>query len=438
LVASISDTIANRPAGEREQGILGTSCGQTVIQVSLLTGGGDPHYVFGLSESLVARDVVIDLIGSDEFETPAFRNRAGIQFLNLRRSVDPNVNARAKAWRVLRYYARLVGYASRARTRIFHILWNNKFEYFDRTLLMLYYHLLGKKIVLTAHNVNAGRRDGTDSRLNRLTLQMQYRLASHLFVHTEKMKRELIEEFHVKADRVTVIPFGINNAVPATDLSHGEARRRLGIRSDERVLLSLGRIVPYKGLEYLISAFRELRAQDDRYRLIIAGRIENCEGYWKAVLEQMQEGLGSGAILLRDGFVPDGEIEVYCKAADAMVLPYRHIYQSGVLFMAHSFGLPVLASDVGSFREEIIEGRTGFIFRAQDPEDLVRAVKEYFASDLYANLGERRPQIQSEITGRHSWNRIGQMTRNVYAGLFSGKSPTKPEAAEISNAAFTP
>jgi D-inositol-3-phosphate glycosyltransferase len=438
VATSASDHLANAPAEEREQGSLGGSCRQAALRVSLLTGGGDPHYAFGLSESLVARDVVIDLIGSDEFETPAFRNRAGIQFLNLRGSVDPNVSERAKAWRVLLYYARLVGYASRAQTRIFHILWNNKVEYFDRTLLMLYYHLLGKKIVLTAHNVNAGRRDGNDSWLNRLTLQMQYRLASHLFVHTEKMKRELIEEFHVKADRVTVIPFGINNAVPATDLSYGEARQRLGIRSDERVLLSLGRIAPYKGLEYLISAFRELRAGDDRYRLIIAGRIENCEGYWKAVLEQMQEGLESGAILLRDGFVPDGEIEVFCKAADAMVLPYRHIYQSGVLFMAHSFGLPVLASDVGSFREEIIEGRTGLIFRAQDPEDLVRAVKEYFASDLYANLGERRPQIQSEITGRHSWNRIGQMTRSVYAGLFSGKYPIKPETAEVRNPSFTP
>jgi glycosyltransferase involved in cell wall biosynthesis len=437
-VASASDPLANRAAGEREQGNPGAACGQAAIRVSLLTGGGDPHYAFGLSESLVAHGVLIDLIGSDEFEIPAFRSRPGIRFLNLRGSVDPHVSARAKAWRVLVYYARLLGYASRARTRIFHILWNNKFEYFDRTLLMLYYRLLGKKIVLTAHNVNAGRRDGTDSRLNRLTLQMQYRLASHVFVHTEKMKRELIEEFSVKPDRVTVIPFGINNAVPVTDLSSGEARHRLGIRRDERVLLFLGRIVPYKGLEHLVSAFRQLRAADKRYRLIIAGRIENCESYWKAVLEQMREGLRSGAILLQDGFVPDSEIEVYCKAADAMVLPYRHIYQSGVLFMAHSFGLPVLASDVGSFREEIVEGRTGFIFRPEDPGDLVRAVEEYFASDLYAELCERRPQIQSYTAGRHSWNTAGQMTRSVYAGLFSEKLPTEPETAEMRNASLTP
>src|SRR5581483_3462133 len=101
-----------------------------------------------------------------------------------------------------------------AKPGIFHILWNNKFEFFDRTLLMLYYKLLRKKIVLTLHNINKGRRDSRDRRLNRLTLRFQYRLSDHIFVHTEKMKRELIEEFGEREDRVTVIPFGINNAVP--------------------------------------------------------------------------------------------------------------------------------------------------------------------------------------------------------------------------------
>ena len=95
------------------------------------------------------------------------------------------------------YYAKLIRYAATAKPRIFHILWNNKFEFFDRTLLMLYYRLLGKRIVLTLHNVNAGRRDSKDTRLNRLTLRIQYRLADHIFVHTEKMKLELIEEFGV-------------------------------------------------------------------------------------------------------------------------------------------------------------------------------------------------------------------------------------------------
>ena len=71
-----------------------------------------------------------------------------------------------------------------AQPKIFHILWNNKFEFFDRTLLMLYYKLLGKKIVFTAHNVNIRKRDGNDSWLNRFSLKIQYQLVDHIFVHT--------------------------------------------------------------------------------------------------------------------------------------------------------------------------------------------------------------------------------------------------------------
>src|SRR5205823_6045108 len=92
----------------------------------------------------------------------------------------------AKVLRVLSYYGKLVFYAATARPKLFHILWNNKFEVFDRTLLMLYYRMLGKKITLTVHNVNAGKRDLNDSFLNRFSLRIQYNLCCHIFVHTER------------------------------------------------------------------------------------------------------------------------------------------------------------------------------------------------------------------------------------------------------------
>ena len=103
--------------------------------------------------------------------------------------------------------------------KLFHILWHNRFQFFDRTFLLLYYKLLGKKIVLTAHNVNAGQRDLNDTWLNRLSLKVQYALADHVFVHTGKMKHDLVLEFEVPKSKVSVIPFGINNTVPNTDLS---------------------------------------------------------------------------------------------------------------------------------------------------------------------------------------------------------------------------
>jgi glycosyltransferase involved in cell wall biosynthesis len=131
----------------------------------------------------------------------------------------------------------------------------------------------------------------------------------------------------------------------------------------------------------------------------------------------MRAEVQEGRILLRADFIPDEETEVYFKAADVLVLPYRHIYQSGILFLGHSFGLPVLAADVGSLKEEIVEGKTGFVFRPEDPADLARAIERYFASDLYRDLESRRREIRDYATERHSWDVVGQITMNVYAGL---------------------
>jgi len=403
------------------------------IAVSLLTGGSDRPYVFGIATSLMSKGIKLDLIGSDELDLPEFRSNSSVTFFNLRGSLRTDVSILRKIIRVSIYYAKLIRYAAIAKPRIFHILWNNKFDTFDRTLLMLYYRLLGKKIIFTAHNVNAGRRDSKDSHLNRLTLRIQYRLAHHLFVHTEKMKCDLLEDFGVQPARVTVIPFGINNAVPNTSLTPKGAKRRLCLLENERSILFFGRITPYKGLEYLIAAFRQVLAKGQNYRLLIAGRPDRCEEYWSAIQEEFREEMQKGRVLLRADFIPDDETEIYFKGADVLVLPYRHIYQSGVLFLGHSFGLPVLAADVGSLKDDIVEGKTGFVFRPENPADLAWAIEQYFSSDLYTNLESRRREIRDYATERHSWDVVSQITMSVYAGVLQISMPYKSPNRDVSS-----
>ena len=406
------------------------------ISVALLTGGGDRPYVFGLTTALTPQGTMLDLIGSDELDLAEFHGNPRVNFLNLRGSHRPDASVVSKSFRVAAYYIKLIRYAATAKPRIFHILWNNKFEFFDRTLLMLYYRGLGKRIAFTVHNVNAGRRDGTDTSLNRLTLRIQHRLADCIFVHTEKMKGELIDEFGVQGDRVTIIPFGINNSLPNTSLTTLEARQRLGIGQGEKTILFFGNITPYKGLEYLVAAFKRLQAGREDYRLIIAGRPDKCEKYWGAIREDIREEVERGQILLKDMFIPDDEAEVYFKAADALVLPYTHVYQSGVLFTGQNFGLPVLAADVGSLKDDIVEGKTGFVFRPQDPEHLASTVEQFFASDLYANLNNRRQEIRDYATERHSWDVVGQMTINVYAKLLRSHASGKSLIGDVSSASL--
>jgi len=290
------------------------------IDVALLTGGGDKPYAFGLATALMPAGVHLDLIAGDELDLPEFRDTPAVDFLNLRGDQRPDVHTLKKVLRVLAYYLRLIRYAFSSRPAVFHILWNNKFEFFDRTLLMLYYKLLGKKTVLTVHNVNAGIRDSNDSWLNRLTLRIQYRLADHIFVHTEKMKSELAEGFGVVRS-VTVIPFGINNSVPTTSLTPAEAKQQFGINARERTILFFGNIAPYKGLEYLVAAFQLLLSRDGEYRLMIVGKPRGPAAYWSGI-EQMLRDIDPARMLQKIEFVPDEDTELYFKAADVLVLPY--------------------------------------------------------------------------------------------------------------------
>lgn len=386
--------------------------------MALLTGGFDRPYAYGLAMALVAKGVRLDVIGSDYVDSPEMHTTPGLQFFNLWPPQPSRSTALGKLSRVLRHYARLIRYTASAEPKIFHILWNSKIQFFDRTLLMLYYRLMKKKIALTAHNVNQGRRDGNDSVLNRLTLRLQYRLTDHIFVHTQKMKDELIAEFGGRDRAVTVIRHPINDAFPDTDLTPTEAKRRLGLGNSEKAILCFGRIKPYKGIEHLLKAFQKLAERDASYRLIIAGEVQKeNEGYLNQIKQTIPSEIERGQIILKSEFIPDKDMELYLKAADVMVLPYNEIFQSGVLFLGYSFGLPVIATDVGSFREEIVEGRTGFLCRPGDPTDLAKAIETYFGSDLYRNPGRTREEIRNHANTHHSWAAVAELTQDAYVKL---------------------
>jgi D-inositol-3-phosphate glycosyltransferase len=388
------------------------------IRVGLLTGGVDKPYCFGLAKALLSKGVRMDFIGSDEVDHPDFHTSPLLNFLNLRGDQSQDASLAKKLWRVLVYYGKLIKYASANQPQVFHILWNNKFETFDRTLLMLYYKAFGKKIVLTVHNVNARRRDTNDSFLNRLTLKIQYRLSDHMFVHTEKMKEELLSDFGANERAVSVIPFGINNLAPQTDLTPTEAKRRLGIEEGSKVLLFFGHIVPYKGLDFLVEAFKRLSTTDGRYRLIIAGKVNGSAEKHLEGIQRTIEGAGlRERVLQKIEYIPDEETELYFKAADVCVLPYTQVFQSGVLFLGYSFGRPIIASRVGSFSGDVVEGRTGFLCNPRDSNDLAHTICKYFRSELYKELDQHQQDIRKFAGERNSWKIVGDTTVTVYSEL---------------------
>ena len=152
--------------------------------------------------------------------------------------------------------------------------------------------------------------------------------------------------------------------------------------------------------------------------MIIAGSPRGGSAkYLNEICEATSHYVDRGRIIQRIEYIPDQEIELYFKAADVFVLPYTFIFQSGVLFLGYSFGLPVIATDVGSLREDIVEGETGFLCRPCDPAGLARTIETYFESDLFKSLSSRRQKIRDYAGKRHSWDAVAEMSRRVYAEL---------------------
>jgi len=220
-------------------------------------------------------------------------------------------------------------------------------------------------------------------------------------------------------EKVTVVPFGINKTVPSTELSRAQAKARLGVSAGDKTLLFFGNIAPYKGLEYLVTAFIELVNRDKSYRLLVVGSPKAPLEYWTRVRAIIERSGFKDRIIQKIEYVPDEDTELYFKAADVLVLPYTRIFQSGVLFLGYSFGLPAIAADVGSLKEEIVESKTGYMFRPTDSADLAGKIELYFKSELYLNLESRRAEIQAYANDRYSWDKVSAITTKIYSDLLA-------------------
>jgi D-inositol-3-phosphate glycosyltransferase len=363
------------------------------MRISILNAGQENDYLFGLVSGLSEiRSIEIEVVDSDN-STGLFDEFPQVAFFNLRGDNLSAVSIIVKIWRIVRYYIRLLWYTARTKAEIFHIEWENSIALFDRILLPLYYKAFGKKLIFTAHNVYKEARDERANYFRWVTLKIMYRLIDRIIVHTPQMKEELCSLFGISAEKVFVIPHGINIRIPKKYMSRKDARADLGIGSSAHAVLFFGQIDEYKGTETLVKAAAQYIKEDPSAVLLIAGKPKRRSDYADKLKEQAYHEIPKKNLLMRLEFIPAEEVEKYFAAADCLVLPYKRIYQSGVIFLAYRFGLPIIAADVGSFHDDIIDGVTGFVCRPEDAEDLSAALKKFFDSDLYRQGEKTRARI---------------------------------------------
>ncbi|RPI04755.1 MAG: glycosyltransferase [Ignavibacteriae bacterium] len=387
------------------------------MKISVLNAGQQTDYLYGFVSGLSAiPSLEIEVVDSDS-SIGVMECLPNTTLYNLRGNNTAEESLQTKTLHIGRYYLRLLSYAAQTKSEIFHIQWENSIALMDRMVLPLYYKLLGKKLVHTAHNIDKDARDGRSNFFRRLSLGIMYRTMDRIIVHTSKMKVDLCSQFHVVPEKVAVIPHGLNNRIPRRGISQEAARKKLGIKPDAHAILFFGQIDKYKGVEYLIDAAAALSHDDPAVVLMIAGKPKRRTNYAAQLKLQAANLLSENHVLLRMEFIPADEVETYFAAADCLVLPYTMIYQSGVIFLAYRFGLPIIATDIGSFREDVLEGETGFICKPGDVHDMTAKLQLFFNSHLFRQRIRTRTQISEYAEHKYSWSDIGRQTFAVYASL---------------------
>lgn len=161
-------------------------------------------------------------------------------------------------------------------------------------------------------------------------------------------------------------------------MAQAEARAKLGLREDEKVLLFFGFVRRYKGLRHLIKALPAVREHLPA-KLLVVGEFWEDERSYRELIQQL--GLDD-AVELHNTYVPNEAMSVYFSASDVVMLPYLEATQSGVVQVAMGFEKPMIATSVGGMPEVVQDGETGLIVPPADVGALEQAILRFFADDM--------------------------------------------------------
>ena len=258
----------------------------------------------------------------------------------------------------------------------------------------------GIKVISLMHNVVPH-----EKRIGDISLTKYFLNRSDAFVLLSETNRKDLEELKPGAKyTVHTHPFynDYEKGIPAD-----EARKKLNLPIGKKVLLYFGFIRDYKGLDLLIESLKFL---DESYILVIAGEVYGDFAKYQQQIDKLNLG---ERIFKFTRYIPDDEIPVFFSAADVCVLTYKSATQSGIVGISYNFDIPLIVTDVGGFKEQVIENETALIVKSLDPGDIADAIKKYFSENFKDKF---KPAI-SALKTSNSWENLAKSILDLYNSL---------------------
>ena len=205
------------------------------------------------------------------------------------------------------------------------------------------------KLELRIHEIEYGALE--QNAAERRAAQLAIRLADQVSVHTEAERRLLEPTLGAAAARINVVDHGRYFA-PAVECSSRSAKVELGLDPDEFAFVSIGFLQRHKGFDRAVEAFSLAGLASARLHIVGSGRVDHSD-ITQYVAQLAAMCAEAERVELHDRYVSDDQFDLWLNAADAVVLPYREIWSSGVVERARLFDTPVIVSDLDQLESQL-------------------------------------------------------------------------------------
>jgi len=233
-------------------------------------------------------------------------------------------------------------------------------------------------------------------------------------------KNDLINIYGARPDNVKVIPCGVDLGLfQPTDKE--KVRSELGLSTHSKILLFVGRIEPFKGIDIILRAIARLEDKKD-LRLLIVGGDSDCDGELARLLSLASE-LGIKERATFWGAVEHDKIPLFYNAADVCVIASYHESFSLVAVEALASGTPVVAPRVGGLATIIKDGETGYLIDDRSIEAFTRHLERLLGDD---ELIRRMEDAARPSVIRYNWSIVARQVLSVYEELTAAQVPLIP------------
>ncbi|MFZ7115088.1 MAG: glycosyltransferase [Bacteroidota bacterium] len=192
-------------------------------------------------------------------------------------------------------------------------------------------------------------------------------------------------------------------------VSKKEARVKLNIPENDKLILFFGFIRSYKGLDLLIEAMNEPEMKELNVRLLIAGEFyEDSKPY----LDRISELNGENRFILNTSFISKEDVKYYFCAADLVVQPYKSATQSGITQIAYYFGRPMLVTNVGGLAEIVADKRVGYVTE-RNARSISSAISDFYTNNRESAFSQNALADSEKFSWKTFTNGILELNNEI-------------------------